>query len=132
MLHYNAMTYKGVIADVAEGGEHPRIMYFRDVCESMDISDVSRRTGRGVEVDLQVSPRSSRSGIEGLDTWRKRLIVRVKAPPLEGRANEEVEEVFKDVTGCKAQVTAGHTSRQKTVLIEGDADAICSKLNAAL
>ena len=98
----------------------------------MDVSDVSRRTGRGVEVDRQVSPRSSRSGIEGIDTWRKRLIVRVKAPPLEGRANEEVEEVLKEVTGCKAQVTAGHTSRQKTALIEGDADTICSRLNAAL
>ena len=132
MGHCIATAYKGLVTHARNGPDHPIIMYFRDLLQLMDISDVSRRTGRGVEVDLQVSPRSSRSGIEGIDTWRKRLIVRVKAPPLEGRANEEVEEVFKGVTGCKTQVTAGHTSRQKTVLIEGDADSICSKLNAEL
>ncbi len=98
----------------------------------MDISDVSRARQDCVEVDLQVSPKSSRSGIEGIDPWRKRLIVRVKAPPLEGRANEEVEEVLGGITGCKAQVTAGHTSRQKTATIFGDPVAICTRLNAEL
>ncbi|MCQ2085185.1 MAG: DUF167 domain-containing protein [archaeon] len=98
----------------------------------MDMADVSRRTKEGVEISLQVSPKSSRSGIEGIDPWRKRLIVRVKAPPLDGRANKEVEGVLSDATGCKAQVTAGHTSHQKTVTVYGDPDAICQKLNAAL
>ncbi len=127
MFNHIAIVYKGLATDTEHQDNVPP-----GPCESMDISDVSRRTGRGVEVDLQVSPRSSRSGIEGIDTWRKRLIVRVKAPPLEGRANEEVEEVFREVTGCKVQVVSGHTSRQKTVIIEGDADSVCSKLNAAL
>ncbi len=98
----------------------------------MDISDVCRVRKDCVEVDLQVSPKSSRSGIEGIDPWRKRLIVRVRAPPLEGRANEEVEEVLSEITGCKAQVTAGHTSRQKTATVWGDPERICSRLNAGL
>ncbi|MCQ2079184.1 MAG: DUF167 domain-containing protein [archaeon] len=98
----------------------------------MDVSDVTRRTGSGVEVDLQVSPKSSRSGIEGIDPWRKRLIIRVRAPPLDGRANKEVEEVLSEVTGCKASVSAGHTSRQKTATIPGDPDTICRRLQERL
>ena len=73
----------------------------------MDVNDVSRRVPEGLEVELLVSPRSSRSGIEGIDPWRKRLIIRVKAPPLDGRANKEVEEVLEECTGLRARVTAG-------------------------
>lgn len=98
----------------------------------MEIRDVCRSTDGGLEVDLLVSPRSSRSGIEGIDPWRKRLIVRVRAPPLDGRANKEVEEVLSEASGCKAQVIAGQTSRQKTAVVYGDADAICSRLQGRL
>lgn len=98
----------------------------------MDIKEVIRNIGSGVEVDLQVSPKSSRSGIEGIDPWRKRLIVRVRAPPLDGRANKEVEEVLTEVIGCKAWVSAGQTSRQKTATIPGDPEQICRKLQDQL
>ncbi len=94
----------------------------------MQLSDVSRRVKGGIEVDLLVSPRASRTGIEGFDEWRKRLIVKVRAPPLDGRANEEVAEVMSEASGHRATVSAGHTSRQKTVFIEGDADDICANL----
>lgn len=94
----------------------------------MELYDVSRRVRGGIEIDLLVSPRSSRTGIEGFDEWRRRLIVRVRAPPLDGRANEEVAEVMSEASGHKASISAGHTSRQKTVFIEGDADEICARL----
>ena len=84
----------------------------------MELSDVSRRVRGGIEIDLLVSPRSSRTGIEGFDEWRRRLIVRVRAPPLDGRANEEVAEVMSAAPGRKACICAGHTSSQKNVLIE--------------
>lgn len=92
------------------------------------ISDVSHPFEGGVSVDVEVSPRSSRSGPEGFDEWRRRLIVRVKAPPLEGKANKEVEEIVKDLTGFPAEITAGHQSRQKTVTIYGDPDTIMKTL----
>ena len=85
------------------------------------------RDGR-TEVDITVSPRSSRSGIDGFDEWRKRIIVRVKAPPLEGRANREVADVFREVTGMKAEVVSGQTSHQKTVAVEGDMEAVLAAL----
>ena len=65
----------------------------------MRIADVSRKKEGCLEVDVLVSPRSNRSGPEGFDQWRKRLILRVKAPPLDGRANKEVEETFSQITG---------------------------------
>lgn len=85
-----------------------------------------------MELDILVSPRSNRSGLEGFDEWRKRAILRVKSPPLEGRANKEVESYFKDITGCKSTVTAGMTSHQKTVTISGDPKATIEALEKAM
>ncbi len=90
----------------------------------MNLADVSRDKGDRLELDILVSPRSNRSGLDGFDEWRHRAILRVKSPPLEGRANKEVESFFKDLTGCKSTVTAGMTSHQKTVTILGDPAAI--------
>ena len=98
----------------------------------MDVSEASRVADGGVEIDVTVSPRSDRSGTEGVDEWRKRLIVRVKAPPLDGRANKEVEDLFRKVTGCKCEIVRGQTSRQKTVLIIGDPDSILESLRKGL
>ncbi len=98
----------------------------------MDVSDAARTVDGGLEVDVSVSPRSDRSGTEGVDEWRKRLIVRVKAPPLDGRANKEVEDLFRKVTGCKCEIVRGQTSRQKTVLVRGDPESVLESLRKGL
>jgi len=98
----------------------------------MDVSEASRIVDGGVEVDVTVSPRSDRSGTEGVDEWRKRLIVRVKAPPLDGRANKEIQELFRKVTGCKSEIIRGQTSRQKTVYVAGDPEKILDSLRNGL
>lgn len=95
----------------------------------MKAEDVSRRRNGSLDVDILVSPRSNRSGPEGYDQWRRRMIVRVKAPPLDGRANKEVEELFREITGMPSQVTSGHLNRQKTVTVSGDPDRILSILD---
>ncbi len=98
----------------------------------MDITDVSRTVSEGLEVDVIVSPRSNRSGPEGFDIWRRRLILRIKAPPLDGRANKEVEELMGFISGCSARIVSGHLGRQKTVLLIGDAESIISSLGGVL
>jgi hypothetical protein len=98
----------------------------------MRVADVSRDKGDCLELDIMVSPRSNRSGLEGFDEWRRRAILRVKSPPLDGRANKEVESYFKEITGCKSSVTAGMTSHQKTVTIVGDPGAIIEALEKAM
>lgn len=98
----------------------------------MDVSEATRTVEEGMEIDVSVSPRSDRSGTEGVDEWRKRLIVRVKAPPLDGRANKEVEELFRKTTGFRSEVIRGQTSRQKTVMVYGDASKIMDALRKGL
>ncbi len=85
-----------------------------------------------MELDVLVSPRSNRSGLEGFDEWRKRIILRVRSPPLDGRANKEVESYFREITGCQSKVTAGMTSHQKTVTISGDPEAIIKAIEGSM
>ncbi|MGN1044782.1 MAG: DUF167 family protein [Candidatus Methanomethylophilaceae archaeon] len=94
----------------------------------MEIADIVRTVRDGCEIDLMVSPRSNRCGPEGVDEWRKALIFRVKAPPLEGRANKEVQSLMTEITGFRCEVIRGMTSRQKTVLIHGDRETAVSRL----
>lgn len=95
---------------------------------NMKVSDVCRSGSGYVDVDISVSPRSNRPGPDGYDEWRRRLILRVSAPPLDGRANKEVCQYFSDLTRMRAEVTNGMTSRQKTVRISGDPEDILAKL----
>jgi hypothetical protein len=98
----------------------------------MKVADVSRDKGDRLELDVLVSPRSNRSGLEGFDEWRKRAILRVKSPPLDGRANKEVESYFREITGCQSKVTAGMTSHQKTVTIIGDPKSIIDAIERSM
>jgi len=98
----------------------------------MNLSDVIRKNDDGIEVEIYVSPRSSKQGLDGFDEWRNRLIVRVRAPPLDGRANKEVEQLMKEITGMKSAVVKGMTDRRKTVFIEGNPDIIIKKLEESI
>ena len=93
--------------------------------------DVSRSVSGGVEIDITVTPNSGTQGTDGTNEWRKRLIVRVRSPPLEGRANKEVEEYFTKMSGRRSEIVKGHTIRQKTVMIYGDPEVILSSLEAS-
>jgi len=69
---------------------------------------------------VRVEPRSSRPGVAGVQGGL--LKIRLSAPPVEGKANGElVRMVGKMLRVKKSQVTisAGETSRQKTLRISG-------------
>ena len=96
----------------------------------MDVRDVSRCVEKGVEIDVFVSPNSSAQGTEGTDEWRRCLAIRVRSPPSDGKANKEVEELMKNITGCPSEIIRGHRNRKKTVMIFGDPDKITASLEA--
>lgn len=85
-----------------------------------------------MEIDVSVSPRSDRSGADGIDEWRARLNLRVKAPPVGGKADREVEEFFAKASGHPSEVVRGMTSRQKTVMIHGDPTEIIRAMEARI
>ena len=79
-----------------------------------------RETAAGAVFRVRVVPRASRSGIAGIQDDALKL--RITAPPVEGKANEECIRLLAETLGVKkGQVTiiAGHASRTKTVAVEG-------------
>lgn len=87
-----------------------------------------RPSGNGAEIDISVSPNSDRPGLDGYDPWRKRIIVRVSAQPQDGKANAEVVSTMSSVTGFPSEIIRGHTSRQKTVYVEGPLEEVKGRL----
>ncbi|MEK7374584.1 MAG: DUF167 domain-containing protein [Thermodesulfobacteriota bacterium] len=79
-----------------------------------------RETATGVVFRIRVVPRASRCEVAGIQDDALKL--RITAPPVEGKANEECIRLLAELLGVKkTQVTiiAGHASRTKTVSVEG-------------
>ena len=78
-----------------------------------------RVAARGVELDVLVQPRASRSKVVGVHD--QRLKVALAAPPVDGAANQAllafVAEAL-DVAQRQVTLLRGDTSRRKTILIE--------------
>lgn len=70
---------------------------------------------------VRVTPRAKRPGLAGVRDDGV-LLVRVGAPPEDGRANAELCAVVAKALGLRARqvtVVVGHTSRDKVVEIDG-------------
>lgn len=79
-----------------------------------------RATADGVAIDVLVTPRSSRARFG--PGHGDRIKVAVTAPPVDGEANAAVIEVIARALGvgrAAVEVSAGHTSRRKTVTVRG-------------
>jgi len=79
-----------------------------------------RESGEGIVFQVRVVPRSSRSEVAGIqgDT----LKVRLKAPPVEGRANEECIRFLAGLLGVKkdrVRIVSGLKSKTKTIAVSG-------------
>jgi len=89
----------------------------------VDLFKCLRPSGDGAELDIIVTPNSTTPGVQSVDPWRHRLVVKVRAPPEGGRANEEVEELLSSIIGVKVIVVRGHTQRMKVVHIQTTAES---------
>ncbi|MPZ22052.1 MAG: hypothetical protein GEU28_00555 [Dehalococcoidia bacterium] len=69
---------------------------------------------------VRVTPRARRDSIEG---WREGvLLIRVKAPPVDGGANEAVVSLVAEALAVRRRditVGSGSASRRKVLLVEG-------------
>jgi len=79
-----------------------------------------QETKDGVRFDVRVTPRAGRDEIVG---WERGILkVRLKAPPVEGAANEALIAFLAGVLNQpKRQITlvSGQTGRQKVVAVAG-------------
>lgn len=74
---------------------------------------------------MRVQPGASRSEVAGLHG--KELKVRVKAPPVEGKANEALLEFLAETLRVKrsqCELVRGNKSRSKVVLVRGAEEAL--------
>ena len=92
-----------------------------------------RETAAGCVFRIRVVPRSSRSEMAGIT--EDALKLRITAPPVEGKANDECVRLLAGLLGVKkaqVQITAGHGSRTKTIAVEGLTAEKVAALIAAL
>lgn len=78
-----------------------------------------RETKDGVVFQIKVTPRSSRCEIAGVQDGVLKL--KITAPPVEGKANEECIRCLSEIVGVKRnQITiiSGHKSRIKTIVVK--------------
>jgi uncharacterized protein (TIGR00251 family) len=74
----------------------------------------------GVELALRIVPRASREGVAG--EMGGALKIRLRAPPVDGKANEALREFLADRLGVPARaviLVSGETGRQKRVRVAG-------------
>jgi uncharacterized protein (TIGR00251 family) len=80
-----------------------------------------RRSGDELLLDVLVVPRASRDELKGWDA-DGRLRVRLRAPPVDGRANRALVAFLAgelSLPSGKLRVSRGMSSRRKTVAIRG-------------
>ncbi len=79
-----------------------------------------QETKDGVVLTVKAVPRAARSEIAGIDDeW---LRVRIKAPPVDGKANEAIVKFFAEfftVSKGSVGIISGDTARLKRVKING-------------
>ena len=73
----------------------------------------------GVILQIYVQPKAKKNEIEGIDEWRGRLKIKVKAPPVGGKANKELVKFLSKLLGAEVELVKGETSREKDVLVRG-------------
>ncbi len=74
---------------------------------------------KGILIDVEISPNAKKSEIEGINEWRKRLTIKIKAQPIEGKANKEIMKFLKKIFKKDIEIVSGLTSSQKTILVIG-------------
>ena len=87
----------------------------------MDANDSwIQETGDGVVLTVKAVPRASKSEVAGAEgAW---LRVRVKAPPVDGKANEALVKFFSSLFGVpkgSVAILSGDTARLKRIRVAG-------------
>ncbi len=76
--------------------------------------------GNDVLLSIRVSPNAKRSGIEGI--WQEKMLkIALRAPAVEGKANEALIDFLADTFNIKKRaivIVRGQTSREKTILLQ--------------
>lgn len=79
-------------------------------------------------LDLNVIPNQKEFKVLGLENQALKL--KIKSPPLKGRANQEIEKELKKLFKTKVTIIKGWKSKKKKVLIEKNADELLQQIHS--
>lgn len=85
----------------------------------MTEGDFCRWDGADLVLEVRVIPNARQDRVAGVRNGR--LLLRLQAPPVEGKANAAVERLLATLCGVRrgaVHIEAGATARDKTVRIE--------------
>jgi uncharacterized protein (TIGR00251 family) len=91
-----------------------------------------KSTTKGCEISVRVQPGASRSEAAGLHGTE--LKIRIKAPPVEGKANDALLEFLAEtlrVRRSQCVIVRGDKSRSKVVLVRGLEEALARAILVA-
>jgi uncharacterized protein (TIGR00251 family) len=91
----------------------------------------------GLSLKLRVTPNAKRDAVIGVRIWGEetRLLLRVRAPAEDGKANAAVTRVLArwlDLASQDVRLVSGERSRLKTVVATGEPDALSRRLDERL
>ena len=85
-------------------------------------------TESGISLRVRVVPGSSQSSIA--DTTTTELRIRIAAPPVDGKANQELQKFLAKIFGVRRSavtIVNGASARVKSIEIAGDAASITAR-----
>ena len=86
-------------------------------------------------LEIRVRPNSSRNKVGGSVGEPPRLVVAVQAPAVDGKANQAVIKELAEAFNVRARdftIVFGELGRDKRLLIEGDSQALKTRLEELL
>ena len=95
-----------------------------------------RRGGKGVSLQVRLTPKGGRDALEGWATGAngtRYLKARVRAVPEDGKANAALIELLAEtlsVPKSAVRIAAGGSARLKRIEIAGDGAALAARLEA--
>ena len=104
----------------------------------MDVLAPWRPGPGGLVLHVRLTPKGGRDALDGIEILgdgRAVLKARVRAAPEDGKANDALVKLIAKAVGVAnsaVTVSAGHTSRVKTLAIAGDVEKTAAALGAAL
>lgn len=99
------------------------------------IEEAIKDMGDSTAIDIIVTAGAKKEEISGFDVWRKRLIVRIKEKPLEGKANKAIIGFFSrllELPAAGIHISSGEKSTQKTLEIEMESNKVIERLRKRL
>ena len=81
-----------------------------------------RQSNKDTFIEIEVIPNSTRSGIQGYNYWRERIVINLYSPAHKGKANNELIKILSTILSVNQKqliIVKGPYSKLKTIRIVG-------------